>query len=432
MTDSTVVGVDIGSGAARAAAVNRDGQVVSTTAVQYSGTLARGEIDPFIWLEGMCAAINSLDCPQPAAICVGGHGPTTVASTGERALTFRHPAGRSSSPPQQHAAQARVLRETLGDHVRPRQLWDWVLAQLGASDHTQSLWPATSPLPEFGEPVPVGSVVGLTNGAHGIPEGISLVPGSHDGHMPAWASGIDRPGKGFDPGGKTGGLGVAVAAGEHEDAANYGMPSPVRGVYIVGGPVASHGAILDWWADVTGRSLPELIKLAGEVEPGSNGVMALPFLEGERAPRWNRQLRAEISGLSVDTDVGVVTRALLEATAYGLGHIARNLAAQGVMLDRVICSGGPARSRLWTSIKAAVLDVPFDVPDCDEMAAYGAALGAGAALDWWPRPGEGQPGDWPVPEMTTIDPEPLPEYREGLLRFIELGDAAQARLEVGN
>jgi hypothetical protein len=62
------------------------------------------------------------------------------------------------------------------------------------------------------------------------------------------------------------------------------------------------------------------------------------------------------------------------------------------------------------------------------MASYGAALGAGAALEWWPRPGEGTSGDWPRPAMTTITPQPLDVYRSGLDRFIALGDQAEQRL----
>lgn len=430
MTKQVAVGVDIGSSAARAVAISRAGEIVATARIEYpAGTESRGEIEPGIWFEGLCRAINSLDCPPPAAICAGGHGPTTVAATGELALTFRHPAGESSSPRDQHAAQAKALREILGHEIHPRQMWDWAIAQLGGDQRIQSVWTETNPLPDFGEPVPVGSVVGATNGSYGIPEGIPLVPGTNDGYATAWADGIDLPGKGFDPGGKTGGLGVAVAAGLHDDAATYGMPSAVAGVYIVGGPVASHGTILDWWAGITGRSIQELVQLAEEVEPGSRGVIALPYLEGERAPRWNRELRAQLVGLAADSDIATVTRALLEGTAYGLAHIAHDLTSQGIQLDRVVSSGGPVRSRLWTSIKASVLEVPFDVPACDEMAAYGAGLGAGAALDWWPRPGEGRPGDWPVPDMETVYPEPLPVYREGLQRFIALGDAAQAALE---
>ena len=243
-----------------------------------------------------------------------------------------------------------------------------------------------------------------------------------------WGCAIDTPGLGFDPGGRSGGLGVAVATGAHRVPAEYSLPSHVPGVQIVGGPVASHGAMLEWWAGVAGRRIPDLIDSAAAVPPGSHGVIVLPFLEGERAPRWEPGLRAEMTGLGPDTDAAVVTRALLESTAYGLAHIAASLADQGVELDRVVCSGSPSRSDLWTSIKASVLGVPIDVPECTHMAAYGAALGAGSSLGWWPLPGEGRAGDWPTPGVRTLDPTPSPVYEEGLRRFISLGDAAAARL----
>jgi len=430
MSTGVVVGVDIGSSAARAIAIDSDGVVVAEGKARYdgSGGLPVGEVYPAIWLAGLSAAVLDLDCDTPGALGVGGHGPTTVASTGQLALTFRHPSAAVGSPPEQHAAHARVITERFGDGVEPRQMWDYLLSCLGGNPDVQTVWPTMDGLPGFGYAVPVGTSVGVSTGDHGIPAGIALVPGSNDAYMTAWAGAIDTPGRAFDPGGKTGGLGLAVAAGEHEDLARYGMPSHVPGVAVVGGPVASHGEILDWWAQITGRSVRELIELAAVVEPGSHGVTVLPFLEGERAPRWNPALRAEIHGLFAGSDVGVVTRALLESTAYGLGHIARNLAEQGARLDRVVSSGGPSRSRVWTSIKASVLEVPVEIPDCDEMAAYGAALGAGSALGWWPRPGEGKSGDWPMPAVTTIEPEPLDVYRKGLDRFIALGDEAVERL----
>ncbi|MEN8234995.1 MAG: FGGY-family carbohydrate kinase [Actinomycetota bacterium] len=429
MTDEIVFGVDVGSSGARAVAIDRSGAVVETSAVAHDESYnpADGEADPAIWLNGLSECVDALESVPPIALGIGGQSPTTVASTGELALTFRHSAGEASSPPAQHAAHAGVIRERLGDHVEPRLLWDYLLSRLGGDPGIQSVWPAQSPLPGFGDPVPVGVGVGTSTGQHGVPAGITLVPGSNDAYMTVWAGGIDVAGRAFDPGGKAGGLGIATTVEDHEDLSKYGMPSHVPGVVVVGGPVASHGALLDWWAAITGRTVGELIELAAAVDPGAQGVMALPYLEGERAPRWNRGLRAQIEGLGPDSDVGVVARALLESTAYGLGHIARTLDAQGVTLERVVSSGGPSRSVLWTSIKAAVLEVPIDVPECSEMAAYGAALAAGAAVGWWPRPGEGKSGDWPMPAMTTIEPEPLAVYRNGLDRFIALGDQAAAR-----
>ncbi|MCL1597838.1 MAG: FGGY-family carbohydrate kinase [Actinomycetia bacterium] len=429
MENALVVGVDVGSSGARAVAIDRTGVVKAISSVPYEGSYdpAGGEADPTIWLTGLVASVAALGCDAPVALGVGGHSPTTVASTGDLALTFRHSSGDSSSPQDQHVAHAAVLQDRLGSHVEPRLLWDYLLSQLGGDPSIQSVWPEMDPLAGFGDPVPVGASSGTSTGAHGVPAGVVLVPGSNDAYMTTWASGIDTPGRAFDPGGRAGGLGIAAVAGDHEDLARYGMPSHVPGISIVGGPVASHGALLDWWSTMTGRSVGELVELAGAVEPGARGVMALPYLEGARSPRWNRELRAEIVGLENTSDVGVVARALLESTAYGLAHIAKALASEDVGLERVVCSGGPSRSLVWTSIKAAVLEVPVDVPDCSEMAAYGAALAAGAAVDWWPRPGSGVPGDWPMPAMTTVEPEPLDVYRRGLDRFISLGDQAALR-----
>jgi xylulokinase len=430
MADRIAVGIDVGSSSTRAVAIDQSGAVLGSSIAEYPpNDLPQGEVDPSVWLRGTVDALTSLDV-DPAAICIGGQSPTTVIDSGELAITFRHVHGATLPPSQQHVAHTELLRDRFGQAGQPRLLWDWVTGSLGARRDAQSLWPADDPLPEFGDPVPVGEAVGTTDGGFGLPEGIPLVAGTNDAYLTSWGSGIDEPGKAFDPGGTTGGLAVAVDGAKHAEAITFGMACHVPGVYAIGGPVAAHGAMLDWWSKITGRSPAELLELAEQVPPGSHGVMALPFLEGERAPRWNPALRAELVGMHLDHDAGVVARAIIEATAYGIGHIARGLAENGVTADRVVCSGGPSRSRFWMEVKAAVLEVPVDVPLFHHMASYGAALGAGAALGWWPRPGAGGPGDWPLPERYTIEPKPLDVYREGLDRFIALGDEAEARLEV--
>jgi sugar (pentulose or hexulose) kinase len=203
------------------------------------------------------------------------------------------------------------------------------------------------------------------------------------------------------------------------------LPSAAKGVDIVGGPTASHGSMLEWWSRITSRGVDELLALAAVVPAGAGGVIALPYLEGERAPRWESRLRAELVGLSATTGPGEVTRALLEGAAYGLAHIARQLAGHGIDLHRLVCAGTPARSRLWCAIKAAVLETPVEVPSYPSLTAYGAALAAGAALGWWPAPGAGRSGDWPRLPAEVIEPVPSPVYRDGYARFIALGDRAQ-------
>ncbi|HSS10649.1 MAG TPA: FGGY-family carbohydrate kinase, partial [Acidimicrobiales bacterium] len=185
--------------------------------------------------------------------------------------------------------------------------------------------------------------------------------------------------------------------------------------------------MLEWLSEVTGHQIEDLLARAEGVPAGASGVLVLPYLEGERAPRWNRDLRAELVGISIDTGPGELTRAVLESSGYGLAHIAEELAGYGVYADVLVCAGAPARSRLWCSIKASVLELPVEIPDCPDLAAYGAALAAGSGVGWWPKPGQGTSGSWPRPPVEVIKPEPLPEYRAGYRRFLELGDAAVVR-----
>ena len=429
MAGQAVVGVDIGTGAARAVALDRAGRALAGSEAWLSPThLPRGEADPFRWLEALVLAVAQLDAGPAIALGIGGQGPTTVMPSARRALTYQHPAGASSDFAGQHLAQAEEMSKLYGGGHRPRQMWDFLVAELGGSPATQAVWPGQDPLEGFGDPIPVGSAAGVTADDSGLPGGIVLAPGANDAFLTAWAGAVDRPGKGFDPGGRTGGLGVAADPRVHPSVSEHGIPGHVPGVYLVGGPAASHGAMLDWWSSMTGRTVPDLIEAATAVEPGSGGVTVLPFLEGERAPRWVPGLRAEIHGLGPASDQGAVARAVMEASAYGLAHIARDLARHGVTMNRMVSSGAPSRSNLWVSIKASVLGVPVDVPSCPELAAYGAALAAGAAVGWWPRPGEGEAGDWPSPAFTTFEPATVTAYEEGLDRFIALGDEAARRL----
>jgi xylulokinase len=426
-----VLGADLGTSGARVAAVGRGGDVVADAEAPYPGVDAwpAGRADPAAWLAGLEAAVVDLRRrlpagAPPAALAVGGQSPTTIPAAGGLAVTCRHPSGAHLPPDDQHGAQWALLQaEADGADVAPRQVWDWVLERLGARP-AQGRWPGEEDLPGYGERVDSATVVGRADGSHGVPAGTPLVPGAQDAYLSFWAGGLDEPGRGLDPGGRTGGLGVAVEAG-HRPPGLYGLPSAAKGVDIVGGPTASHGSILDWWSRVSRTSIDELLVLAAAVPPGAGGVLALPYLEGERAPRWEPRLRAELVGLGPATGAGEIARALLEATAYGLAHIARELALHGISMTRLVCGGSPARSRLWCSIKAAVLETPVERPRYPSLTAYGAALAAGAALGWWPAPGAGRSGDWPRLAAEVIDPEPSPVYRDGVARFIALGDRAQ-------
>jgi xylulokinase len=419
-----VVGVDVGTGSARALAVARDGRVVARASAPFAGRASwpPGQAVPNAWRAALDEARMSLGV-APAALAIGSQSPTTVPLDGRFALTVRHPAGITLSPHEQHLAQRDVLatRDVC-------QLWDWLLRSLGA-DAVQTRWPGDPSLDGYGTLRRTGEVVGSASGEWGVPAGTPLVGGAQDAYLAFWAGGTDEPGRAVDPGGRTGGLAVAVDAGSRPDGM-YALVSAAPGVDVVGGPVAAHGLMLEWLSSLTGLDEGSLLSLAAEVPPGAGGVVVLPYLEGERAPRWNRDLRAEIVGLGSEHTRAHVARAALEGAAYGLRHIADSLRDAGVAIDVVVCGGAPARSRLWCEIKASVLGVPVEVPSEPDLAAYGAALAAGAGIGWWPRPGSpsARTGAWPRPSTTIVDPVADAAYERGYSQFVALGDAAVARL----
>ena len=433
---AAVVGVDVGTGAARAHAVDHNGTVLARAEAPYAGAEGwePGRADGRAWRDAVVDTVDALVAQLPAAtavaaLCVGGQSPTTVEGDGGAAVTVSHAAGIDMLPVAQHQAQRAVLDAERGRPVRPCQVWDWILEQLGA-EQAQGRWPGDPPLDGYGQVRSTGDVVGVAGARWRAIAGTPLVTGAQDAYLAVWAAGVDVPGRALDPGGRTGGLAVGVPAGVRVDGL-WTLASAARGVDVVGGPVNAHGAALEWLSGLVGRPVAALLELAESAPPGSGGVLMLPYLNGERAPRWNSMLRGEIVGFNTRTGVAELARAVLEGAAYGLGHIAALLRSSNVPIETLVCAGSPARSRVWCEIKAAVLEVPVAVPLGADLAAYGAALAAGAGAGWWPKPSEGQTGDWPCPTMERIEPVPRAEYRDGLRRFIALGDAAERRVAGG-
>lgn len=426
---SSVIGVDLGSSSARAIAIGHDGEVLASATASYphADRWPAGRADPTAWLDAVTRAVHDVRASgprarMPEAICIGGQSPSVVSDGAHLAMTVRHPAGATLSPRDQHVAQAAVLTGEGG--LVHSQGYDWVARQFGAGD-VQSRWIDDEAIPDFGALRRSGEFIGSTTGAHGLPSGIAIAAGGQDAFLAFWAGGLTRPGIAMDPGGRTGGL-VATARTDELDPSIFRIASPNRDIAIVGGPVSGHGLAIEWLRNLTGRSVDWLLAAAEGVPAGADGAVFVPYLEGERAPRWNREIRAGLSGVQSATGPAQLTRAVLEGTAFGLRHILDGIRADGIDPEYVICTGSPSRSRFWCTIKASILGLPVHIPAESNLAALGSAYAAGSAVGWWPIPGSTAiPAAWPVPAMTVIDPEPAPIYDSAYRRFLQLGDFAE-------
>ena len=101
--------------------------------------------------------------------------------------------------------------------------------------------------------------------------------------------------------------------------------------------------------------------------------MFLPYLSGERTPHNDAAARGVFLGIGHETDRNAMTQAVLEGVAFAFRDCQRVLGDAGTDFARAAAVGGGAKSRLWLSILANVLNRPLDLPKDGE---FGAALGA--------------------------------------------------------
>ena len=145
---------------------------------------------------------------------------------------------------------------------------------------------------------------------------------------------------------------------------------------VLGGAVSNGGNVYDWLRR-TLRLPParELEAALAAREPDAHGLTVLPFLAGERSPRWPAAARGTVSGLTLDTTPEDVAQAALEAVVYRLVLLRRMVAEQLPGGGTVVASGAPLRlSPFWAQTLADALGEPVLLAADEEASARGAAL----------------------------------------------------------
>ena len=151
----------------------------------------------------------------------------------------------------------------------------------------------------------------------------------------------------------------------------------VPGRWHMMGVMLSAAGSLRWLRDTLapGREFSDLVAGAAEVPAGSDGLLFLPYLTGERTPHPDPLARGAFVGLTVSHDLRHMTRAVLEGVAFGLRDGLDLMVAAGVPKPAAIrASGGGTRSELWRQILADVLEADLETVATEEGAAFGAGI----------------------------------------------------------
>jgi xylulokinase len=127
---------------------------------------------------------------------------------------------------------------------------------------------------------------------------------------------------------------------------------------------------------VQNLSNEELERLASKVPAGADGLLFLPFIDGERVPVLPRASGVYFGLNRTTFNAGHMARALIEGTVFNLGYGLSRMRSLGFNPRQLRATGGGAKSRLWLQVVADVFRIPVETLEEQEAAAFGAALQA--------------------------------------------------------
>jgi xylulokinase len=208
------------------------------------------------------------------------------------------------------------------------------------------------------------------------------IAGAGDQQAAALGVGVIEPGRVSVVLGTSGVVLAALPAYAHDALGRlHAFCHAVPDTWEAMGVMLNAAGSLRWLRDALapGVSYAELTAGAERWSPGVEGLTFLPYLQGERTPHADPDVRGAFTGLSLRHDRSALVRAVLEGVAYGLRDSLELLRGLGVEPERGRVSGGGARSRPWLEIVASVLGLRLEPTVVEEGSAYGAALLAGIA-----------------------------------------------------
>ena len=208
----------------------------------------------------------------------------------------------------------------------------------------------------------------------GLRPGIPVVIGGGDGPLGNLGVGAATPGAGAVSLGTSGALRVAQL-GPGVDAEGRTFSYAIgEGLWVRGGAISNGGVVAQWAAEMFGVPVGEL--LAQSADADSDGLVALPYLLGERAPWWDPTAHAALLGLRREHTPQQITKALVEGVCQQLALVLEAVPH----VESLRITGGAFRAPIWAQTLANTLGMPLHLTEDTGGSAVGAALLAWRAL----------------------------------------------------
>jgi gluconokinase len=229
--------------------------------------------------------------------------------------------------------------------------------------------------------------------AAGLPADIPVVIGASDGTLANLGVGAITDGVAAVSLGTSGAMRAVSRVPTVDPARRLFCYALTEDRWVVGGAINNAGSVVRWAAGALGATSADvrtgtgadaektrqaadvlLLREAAQVPAGSDGLLCLPYLLGERAPWWTPGLQGAWIGLRRYHTRGHLVRSAVEGVCQQLSLVARAMADAGVTVAHVRATGGAVESPLWRSILAASLGLPIEIAASPEGTGTGAAL----------------------------------------------------------
>jgi gluconokinase len=209
----------------------------------------------------------------------------------------------------------------------------------------------------------------------GIDRQVPFVVGAADGQLANLGIGAILPGEVAVSVGTSGAIRQLTNGVKIDDSQETFCYSFTADTTIVGGPTNNGGIVLQWLKDLLNYdgNFTEFLAEAETVAVGADGIIFLPYLNGERAPIWNQQAKGNFFGVTITHKREHFIRAVLEGITFNLYQIGKALEKLAGEPQKIYVNGGLARSPLWLQMMADVFEAEIYVSESHHSAAWGAA-----------------------------------------------------------
>lgn len=229
----------------------------------------------------------------------------------------------------------------------------------------------------------IGVVSELAARDTGLTAGTPVVAGGLDAACAALGIGAIYHGDTQEQGGQAGGMGICMSEYLPKRELISGC-HVIPDKWLLQGGTVGGGNALRWLKEImlkeSNLCYGDLDAIAEQVSPGCDGLIFLPYLQGERTPIWDAYAKGTFYGVTYQTTKAHFLRSVMEGVAYSLRHNLEAAESDSFQIKALLSTGGSSQSPLWLQIKADVTGLPIRSTNRNIATPLGAALLAGVGI----------------------------------------------------